>query len=115
MRFIFTSLICAILSIAPGCASSKRTTVATITTVHQAMLAWRDYVAAGHATPQDEAKVKAAYEHYQATIRVAKAAFAAADANPSSSDLDNTINIVSASSSEIIALIRQFTSKKAHP
>jgi len=115
ITWLFTSLIIATISVGSfGCATSKRVTVATITTVHQSMLAWRDYVAAGHATAADEARVKAAYERYQAAVRVAKTQFALADAHPETPvNFDTVMAAVSASTDEVIALIQSFLKKKA--
>lgn len=96
-----------IISLAPlGCATSKRITVATIVTVHQAMLAWRDHVAAGYATPADEDRVRAAYGNYQNAVRVAKAAFLEADQNPGVPvDFDAVLRQITATSEPLISLV----------
>jgi hypothetical protein len=73
-------LLCAALLAATGCASAPkqgyRALAITGASATQAMHAWRDYVNAGHATPDQVAAVKLAYIRYQAAYHVAVDALA---------------------------------------
>lgn len=73
-------LLLALLLATTACASfernSYRTLAITGSTATQAMHAWRDWVNAGHATPDQVATVKLAYLQYQAAYNVAVDALA---------------------------------------
>jgi len=63
--------------------AAYRATGAVVISVDAAMKGWGDYVRAGMATVQDQAKVRAAYEKYQAAVRSAKAVTDSILTNPS--------------------------------
>jgi hypothetical protein len=97
-----------------GCSTPERTayqaTGTVAVTVDAAMLGWGDYVRAGRATPEDEALVKAAYQHYQAAMRTARAVTwsyldaGGADRGP----LLDAIDALDASKNELVTLIETF-------
>lgn len=99
-----------------GCANPERTAyvstgVVTIT-VDGAMNGWGDYVRAGKATPEDEAKVKAAYQKYQASIRALKAAVLSSVNAPNEQEILMTaLNAIDAAKNELINLITSLKKK----
>lgn len=71
------SMVCGSLT---GCSTPNaagRVLSSTALTVDSAMQGWGAWVRAGQATPADEAAVKRAYEVYQASMQVARRAYAA--------------------------------------
>jgi cytosine/adenosine deaminase-related metal-dependent hydrolase len=68
-----------ILALALACTTAQayRTVGAAAVAVDTGMKAWADYVVAGKATPDQEAKVRAAYTKVQDAARIAKVALQA--------------------------------------
>lgn len=96
-----------------GCASPETTAYriigSTIITVDSAMKGWGDWVRAGKATRGDEVKVKAAYEHYQASMGVVEAAVMAYKLNPSDGTaLEKALTALEQSRGALITLIQGF-------
>lgn len=93
-----------------GCGSPEQsayqaTGVVTIS-VDAAMNGWGDYVRAGKASAGDEAKVKAAYERYQASIRTLRTAvLASVNAPDEQSILTTALNALDAAKIDLINLI----------
>lgn len=71
-------MLCAMLA-GGGCATWQDTDgkllASTAQSADAAMKGWAAYVADGHAAPAQEAKVMAAYQKYQAAMRVAREAY----------------------------------------
>lgn len=93
-----------------GCANPERTAYQTtgvvVLSVDVAMNGWGDYVRAGKATPEDEAKVKAAYEKYQAIVRTQSAAVRSAINSPEGESVFNTaLNAIDAARIDLVNLI----------
>lgn len=96
-----------------GCSSPKqaayRATGSVVITVDAAMSGWGDYVRAGLAKPQEEAKVKAAYEHYQATIRLVRSLTESFVNNAGDKvTLDMAFTAVDHAKNDLIDLIQSF-------
>lgn len=94
-----------------GCANAERTayvsTGVVIVTVDQAMNGWGDYVRAGKASAGDEAKVKAAYQKYQAAIfALEPAVLAAVNAPDKQAALTTAFNAIDAAKINLINLIQ---------
>ena len=70
-----------LLALAVGCATFETTAYriigSTAIAVDGAMTAWGDYVRSGQATPEQEARARAAYERYQTAMRSARIAVTA--------------------------------------
>lgn len=120
MRYRTTLALCAVLlcptalvvtvGCSGGCANAERTayvsTGVVIVTVDKAMEGWGDYVRAGRATPEDEVKVKSAYQKYQAVVRTHKAAVLSAKGSPEGESAFNAaLNAIEASRIDLINLI----------
>lgn len=93
-----------------GCQNPERsayvTTGLVIVSVDGAMKGWGDYVRAGKASAGDEAKVKAAYEKYQAVVRTQRAAVLSAINSPEGESAFNAaLNAIDAAKLELINLI----------
>lgn len=101
------------LLVAPGCKSPEqaayRATGSIIIAVDSAMQGWGDYVRAGLATPEEEAKVRLAYERYQASIRLARTM---ADAYTSDQvdkvTIDTTFSALDMAKNDLLTLIQSF-------
>lgn len=107
-------LIGSIAVFATGCKTPEQGAYRTIGTVSvsvdAAMNGWGDYVRAGKATPEQEAKVKAGYVKYQSAMRVAKITVASYRAQPDgASRLNAAVDALAASGSEIVTLVQLFT------
>ena len=102
-----------------GCATAEsaayRTLGATAYVVDGAMNGWGDWVRAGRATPAQEASVKAAYERYQAAMRVARAAVTAYKTAPDRPALDRALDAVDAARVALIGLLHVFHPQPATP
>lgn len=91
-----------------GCQSAYKTTGVTIVTVDAAMNAWGDYVRAGLSTPEEEAKVKSAYDKYYAAIQGEKAAVIAYKSTGDTNGLNNALIAVQSATPAVVALIFEF-------
>lgn len=96
-----------------ACGSPKlaafRSVSAVAHTVDASMNAWGDWVRAGKATPDSEARVEAAYVKYQAAMAVVKSGVVAAEGQPADSPAYLAVPAaLSAAASDLIALIDQF-------
>lgn len=97
-----------------GCATPElaayRTLGTTTVLVNAAMNGWGDYVRAGLATPDDQIRVRGAYEKYQASMRVAKSvALAMKDSGAINDPVwMQVVNAVTKSANDVINLIAKF-------
>ncbi len=117
VRQLFSLLLLAALL---GCATPEKgayRTIGTITvSVDAAMNGWGDYVRTGQATAQDEARVKAVYEHYQAAMRLARVTVFTSKTQPEgATTLDNALATAQASSGQLISLIQSLLQPKGTP
>lgn len=102
-----------------GCGSTPVQTViktnsVLIVTVHQGMLAWADYVRAGHATQNQVDTVKKAYNAYYDAEMILKATLEkvlAANATATQADIDTANAAVNVAESSLISLLNQFIFK----
>jgi len=104
------------LALAIGCSSPQqaayRTTGSVVITVDAAMNGWGDYVRAGLSKPDEEAKVKAAYEKYQGTIRLARTLTDSFVNNAGDKDtLNVAFTAVDQAKNQLIDLIQSFRTK----
>ncbi len=116
VSLITASLITATLL--TGCASLDTNAYKTIGTtanlVDGAMRGWGDYVRAGRATPDDESRVRAAYEKYQAAMRAARAAVNTYHTAPDNEvPLQTALSALSSASGEIVNLIGVIVPEKS--
>lgn len=93
-----------------GCQNPERTAYQTtgvvVFSVDAAMNGWGDYVRAGKASAEDEAKVKAAYEKYQAIVRTQRSVVLAAVNSPEGEAAFTTaLNAIEAARIDLINLI----------
>jgi hypothetical protein len=100
-----------------GCATPEQTAYRTIgvitASVDGAMNGWGDYVRSGAATADEQARVRQAYERYQATMRLARIAVTTQKTQPAgASTLDTALNTAQAASGQLIAVIQQFLQPK---
>lgn len=79
------------------------------------MKAWASYVAAGQAKPEQETKVKAAYEKYQKAALVVISAGQAATKNGSRGLFDQAVATASAAQADLVALVSSFLPPKLQP
>ena len=109
MKYI-TSLILAITLIVAGCKSPDQAAYRTIGTIAQAvdvgMKTYGDAYRAGLINSDEQARVKAAYEHYQQAMRIARAAVTTAKAAPQDqSSFTTAMQSVEAASADLISII----------
>ena len=117
MKQLFALLLLAALI---GCASPEQgayRTIGVITnTVDGSMNGWGDYVLAGLATANEQAAVRAAYERYQASLRLARIATSAATTTPDgATQLDTALAATQAASGQLISLVQTFLQPKGTP
>jgi hypothetical protein len=110
IKYGITSLILAVTILVAGCKSPEQGAYRTIGTVAQtvdvSMKTYGDAYRAGLVTADEQAKVKAAYEHYQQTMRIARAAVVTAKAAPAEQAAFYTaMQTVEAASADLITLI----------
>lgn len=97
-----------------GCATPElvayRALGTTAVLVNAAMNGWGDYVRAGLATPDDQIRVRGAYEKYQASMKVAKSvALAMKDSGAINDPVWLTVvNAVTSSANDVINLVAKF-------
>lgn len=113
---LFASLL---LAICIGCATPEQAayrTIGVITSgVDGAMNGWGDYVRSGSATPEEQARVRAAYERYQATMRLARIAITTQKSQPAgATTLDSALSTAQAASGQLIIVIQQFLQPKGN-
>jgi Mrp family chromosome partitioning ATPase len=94
-----------------GCATPEQgayRVIGTITySVDGAMNGWGDYVRAGLATADDQAKVKAAYERYQSAMRLARVTVATVKSQPEgTATMDAALAAAEAASGQLIGIIQ---------
>lgn len=109
--FLFWSL--ATVSVAvTGCANWKQTTYKTAGTVtitaDTAMKAWAEYVVAGLAKPDQEAKVRDAYGKYQASMMAVLDAGKAATASGNQTALQNWFAAAAAAQANLVNVVNAF-------
>lgn len=102
-----------------GCANWKQAaykgTGTVVITADAAMKAWASYVAAGQSKPEQEVKVKAAYEKYQRAALTLIAAGKAATANGNRAPFDIAVAASSAAQADLVALVQSFLPSKLQP
>lgn len=114
-QFFSLLLLAALLGCATPEQGAYRVIGSIVVTVDGTMNGWGDYVRAGLSTPDEEAQVKAAYERYQATMRLARVTIATANAQPDgSSKIDTALATIQASSGQLIAIIQQLLQPKGN-
>lgn len=99
-----------------GCASAEKNAYRTIAVVSvsadKTMRGWGQYVQSGKASAGDEAKVKAAYQKYQAAMSIAEAAvLTAKDAPAGQETLETALQAVEAAAAELTRIILTFQSQ----
>jgi hypothetical protein len=109
----FATLLLLVALLAAGCGTAQRnayrTAYTTAVSVDAAMSAWGDYVAEFHPPASEEAKVKAAYERYRASMLVvADAGKAWAEGTGSQARLDLAIATAAGSLGDVLDLVRKF-------
>lgn len=102
-----------------GCANWKqaayKSTGTVVITVDAAMTAWASYVATGQTKPEQEVKVKAAYEKYQSAALTVISAGQAATTNETRALFDVAVAIASATQADLVALVKSFLPARLHP
>jgi hypothetical protein len=103
-------LSCLLALFATSCKTPEQGAYRTIGTLAHAvdatMLVYGDAYRAGLITPDEQVKVRAAYEHYQRTMRIARAATTTATTTPEGeSSLNTALAAVEAASADLITLI----------
>jgi hypothetical protein len=88
--------------------ATYRVAATTMTTVDAAMHTWGDHVRAGRATAEQEDQVRAAYEHYQSTVRMARIWYQTS-ATSDRPTLDRLLDTISLAQAELIVLIQRLT------
>ncbi len=110
-------VLCALVGLV-GCQTGIRSTRVALVTVDASMAAWSEYVHSGKASPDQVAKVHAAYDKYWATVLVARQValavkMAESDTNQvnqattAKNQLQEAIAALNASEPELISLILQ--------
>lgn len=110
MKNIILSVLVAIVFC--GCQTAGKTLAATAVTVDSAMRAWAIYVVDGHATPEQENKVRDVYHKYQLAMQASRDAYSAAAVLKDESIYKRTYVGLNAAKEDIVALIKEFTTKK---
>ena len=104
----------AVMDITTGCQTSDpvgRSLATTATTADAALDGWLNYAAITKAPESDHAKVKAAWEKYQAALRIARLAYTAAV--PGQSAPDVAIAILEATRMDLLNLIASLEKQPA--
>ncbi len=91
-----------------GCQTVGKTLASTAVTVDAAMQGWATYVAMGNATAPQELQVKTAYLKYQASMKIAKDAYLAAETSGEDSIFDTAALVLENNAQALIALIQIF-------
>lgn len=94
-----------------GCQNPERTAYQTtgvvVYTVDAAMNGWGDYVRAGKASAEEEVRVKAAYQQYQAVVRTQRTVVMSALNKPDGEAAFTTaLNAIDAARIDLINLIQ---------
>jgi len=112
MNRLITALLCSLLLLAAGCASFERTSgkalASSALTVDAAMKAWAQYVVLQHPPADQEAKVRAAYEQYQRSMRLAQDAWLAAVNSGDKTWWESAFLSLTQNEATLLALIREF-------
>jgi len=95
--------------------SAGKSLASASVSVDAAMKGWAVWVANGHATLEQEAKVRDAYGKYQAAMRLASNTYQSAVAAKDKSLMKIAMNVVAESRQSFLALIAEFTQRKAAP
>lgn len=94
-----------------ACASLEtnayRVVGSTAVSVDLAMQGWGDWVRQGKATPEDEARVRAVYEKYQASMRAANRAVLAYHNNKNKAELERALDTATVGASNVAHTARQ--------
>ena len=118
MRNIITLLPLLVMFLT-GCANwrqaSYKATGSVVITTDAAMTAWATYVAAGSAKPEQEVRVKAAYEKYQKAALAVIAAGKSATADGNRAPFDIAVAASSAAQADLVALVQSFLPTKLKP
>jgi hypothetical protein len=109
-RAISLTLAVWFLVITMGCRTPEQGAYRTLgtlaTVVDTTMLTYGDAFRAGLITPEEQLKVRDAYEHYQRSMRIARAAVTTVKVSPEGeSRLNTALTAVEAASSDLITLI----------
>lgn len=108
-----------VLALLTGCANWKQAgykgTGTVVITVEAAMKAWAGYVAAGQAKPEQEVKVKAAYEKYQKAALVVIDAGQAATKTGNRGAFDVAVSVAAATQADLVGLVQSFLPQKLQP
>lgn len=95
-----------------GCASFQTNagkSLVTITkTVDAAMQGWAIWVSLGKATPDQQAKVKAAYEKYQVAELAAEHVYVALSTNADKTPWQQAYAVLVATQGDLLALLKAF-------
>jgi len=98
-----------------GCASFQNTAgkllASTAATVDAAMKGWAAYVVAGGATDDQQKQVRESYGRYQLAMKGAESAYLASVKNADRSGWAAASAALTASSSQILALVQSFQLK----
>lgn len=112
-------VLCFVLALLTGCANWKQAaykgTGTVVITADAAMKAWAGYVASGQSKPEQEAKVKAAYEKYQKAALTLIAAGKSATANGNRTAFDIAVTASSAAQNDLVALVQSLLPPKLQP
>jgi hypothetical protein len=113
MRRIPILAIVGLLAMLTACASFQSTagkSLASIAlTADASMKGWAQWVAAGQVAPDQEAKVKAAYEKYQAAMTLAKTAYANAAVSGDQTGWQAAYDLLTQNQAALIAIVQSFT------
>lgn len=116
MRTVQTAVFLFML-ILSGCQNPDRAAYVTagtvITSVDSAMNAWGDFVRAGLSKPEQEVRVKDAYQKYQIATRTLRTVVRSYKNSPQDeARYETALRVVEAASADLISIVRQFTKNK---
>ncbi len=86
-------------------ATAYKATAITVTTVDGAMNGWGDYVRAGKATANDQARVRAVYDKYRAALMIERDVVRAAVGNPDATAVTLAEQSLAAASGDVVDLV----------
>lgn len=95
-----------------GCQTSGKMLATTVQTAGAAMEAWSSYVALGHATPEQEAQVKAAWTRFQFAEVNAEQAYLESLKTGNDSGFESAAKLMRANQAQLLALIDLFSKPK---
>lgn len=98
-----------------GCATTNtpgRILATATLTVDSTMKGWAAWVAAGQSTLEQEAKVQAAYEKYQATEKLAENAYVVVAKTGDKTAWETAIAAMNSCQADLLALIQKFQGKE---